>query len=163
LNESVKLVITTELASLIDNIKDSVEVINDKYLKLNANNYLSVVEGAKLLFDLNPSENKLKSIELITKFDTTKNGLQKIELKKYEEILSLFTVQKYFGNIDDKIIDDFKLKLSALYPHANAFQTKQQYETQLNEVLFNLSANLQQQSTTEIENKMNKTTLNGSV
>lgn len=45
---------------------ESIEKLNNEFLKLNSNNYECVVEVSKLIYDLNPSSNQKKATELLT-------------------------------------------------------------------------------------------------
>jgi hypothetical protein len=78
LNETIVNVIETELASLFPSSSaQTVEQLNESFLKENSNSYECLIEVAKVVYDLNPSTNQKKALDLI---------LSNMEIKKSADV-----------------------------------------------------------------------------
>ena len=62
------LVIEKELKTLIKDgaTVDSVEEYNEIFLKESSRNYSCVLEAAKIIYDVNPTANQMRALELST-------------------------------------------------------------------------------------------------
>lgn len=66
LNESMSAVIDRELADLTNKANiDSVEHLNENFLKTNSNSYECVIEACKLIYDLDSAQNPNKALDLL--------------------------------------------------------------------------------------------------
>lgn len=84
LNEAVVSVIEAELKSLFDaGVVEAVEALNEKFLKSNAANFSCLVEAAKVVYELNPSTNQKKALDMFTNVDpkSFKEGSFNIQVK----------------------------------------------------------------------------------
>jgi hypothetical protein len=70
-------VIDKELEALVPS-KSSVEELNETFLKQNIQNYECSIEAAKLIYDLNPSANQKRALDLL---NDTNNKLNSTNLK----------------------------------------------------------------------------------
>lgn len=89
-------VIESELSRL--NLKvstESVDELNESFLKENASNYLCALESAKLIYDLNASNQK-RALELVT--DLSKYSKETLTLKNLTQGVKLLE-KDYFGII----------------------------------------------------------------
>ena len=68
LNEAIRNVIDEELNLIISDPKGNavnVEAINESFLKANEANYECCIEVAKLIYDLNPTVNQKRALDLL--------------------------------------------------------------------------------------------------
>jgi len=137
---------------------DSVEQINENFLKENITNYVSAVESAKLIFDLNPASNQKRALDLIT--DLSKYSKQSLTLKNLIESVRLIEEKEYFGKQNESFLNDLKQKLKVLYPHANLFQTAEDLNDTLAATVANLSTSANLATASELSDKLVKTSLN---
>lgn len=135
LNEIVSKVIDKELNALTESNSQTVEQLNDSFLKENSETYESVIEVAKLTYDLNPETNQKKSLELLTNI----SNFSWIELNTANRVLALLVDEEYFGKVDENLVNDFKTKLIKIFPHSILFRTKEEEADQLNVCIQNLS------------------------
>ena len=61
----MRLVIDRELAQLVSPA-ESVESMNESFLKAQPNNYERVIEACKIIYDLDPEKNAKKALDLLT-------------------------------------------------------------------------------------------------
>ena len=82
MNEVIASVIDAELESTFkDDVQVSVEQANESFLKANVRDYKCAVEAAKLIYELNPSQNKKRALELITDISAEKYSKESLDLK----------------------------------------------------------------------------------
>ena len=91
---------------------DSVEQINENFLKENITNYVSAVESAKLIFDLNPASNQKRALDLIT--DLSKYSKQSLTLKNLIESVRLIEEKEYFGNLYFELLGSCKSRYQSI-------------------------------------------------
>jgi peptide alpha-N-acetyltransferase len=136
LNETVRSVIDQQIATIQPNAENVAE-INESFLKQNSTSYECCVEVAKVIYDLNPTVNQKRALDLVTDIDSKQSS---IPLKIASQAFELVSYHDYFGNqIDEKLITDFRLKLKASFPHSNLFQSKEEQETEKSLCISNLS------------------------
>ena len=82
----MRSVIDKELLTLISNPKQSatnVEDINETFLKEHTSSYECCVEAAKLIYDLNPTANQKRALDLLTDLSNKQNSIN-IKVKSSE-------------------------------------------------------------------------------
>lgn len=159
LNESVVNVIESELSRL--NLKvstESVDELNESFLKENASNYLCALESAKLIYDLNASNQK-RALELVT--DLSKYSKETLTLKNLTQGVKLLE-KDYFGKLDVNLVNEFKQKLKSLHTHANVFQSKDDLTSLVAACVSNLSISANLQTQNDLVDKLNQASLNES-
>lgn len=96
LNELLVNVIETELANLYKST-ESVEQLNENFLKENANNYFCVIEAAKLIYNLNPDTNQKRALDLVTDLTNKNYSKETFNLKTLCQVVTLLEEKEYFG------------------------------------------------------------------
>ena len=74
--------------------------------------------------------------------------------------MSLLVDEEYFGKVDEKRVDEFKVALRKLFPHAISFLSKEEQANEQLKCVNNLSMTLA--SAAEISEKLAETNLNTS-
>lgn len=132
LNESIKAVIEREIGSLVPNgggIDSNVEQLNNSFLKSKPNSYESVVEAAKIVYDLDPTETgSKKALDLLT---NVANPSYSITLKLIDYVLNLLTERKYFGKVKDEQISKLKTDLRRVYAQGTLLKGQDEQEADL--------------------------------
>lgn len=164
LNETVVSVIESELKDLFDNgVVQTVEAMNEAFLKANSANYSCMIEAAKVVYDLNPSANQKKALDIITNIDLKEYTPESVSLKVVDDVFKLIK-NGYFGKLDTKAINELKAKVAKLFPNSSSLRTSEEQKTELETCIQNLSITAQVNSPsaateTELADKMSKTSL----
>lgn len=164
LNETIVSVIENELKDLFNNgVVETVEVLNERFLKDNSTNYSCMVEAAKVVYDLNPTGNQQKALDMITNIDLKKYSSDSINLKVVDGAFKLIK-NGYFGKLDTKKIDELKTTAGKLFPHSSSLRASVEQKADLTSCIQNLSISSQLNvPSTAIENdlsdKISKTSL----
>ena len=77
-NETVRQVIDQEMSSLISDAKANsanVAEINESFLRANMSNYECCIEAAKLIYDLDPTANQKKALDLLMDLGKKQNSI----------------------------------------------------------------------------------------
>ncbi len=72
MNETVVSVIEAELFD--KSPSGSVESLNEAFLKEHSSNYVCLVEGVKVMYQLDTANNQKKALDILTEMDTKKYG-----------------------------------------------------------------------------------------
>ncbi len=178
LNEIVQSVIDKELSELSTNTGfnlGSVDKLNEKFLAQNHSSYESLIEGAKVVYLLNPDQNQTKALDIVTNVQNSKLNIQVflfhvsnsihlmvktfnhffyILLKHAMQTYSLITETETFGKVDAQVVDSFRTKLKQLYPHAILFKTHEEQEAELTACVKNLSLNVTINTSGDLNEKL---------
>lgn len=149
LNESIRTVIEKELTQLASN--DSVEKLNETFLKSSPKSFAKLIEATKIMHDIDPEKNTKNAISLLTDIKP-----YSISLKLAEEVISLVEERKYFGKLDDELLKKFRADLRSILPHATFLKSKEEQENELLACIQGLSTTV---PTTDLSDKMNAVTL----
>jgi len=125
LSETIKQVIEKELSELYGG--ESIETLNEAFLKANEKNYGRTVHGAQVLYELNPSENAQRAINIVTNLDDFSSG---IDLMSYIKVFRILK-DNTFGKTDSSVLESYKAKCHERWPFANVFQSKEEVDQEL--------------------------------
>ncbi|XP_055389551.1 N-alpha-acetyltransferase 15, NatA auxiliary subunit [Condylostylus longicornis] len=113
LNPSVKVVVDKSSKELIGDSTPA--IINQAFIEKNRTSILHLIEGAKIMYALQPSK-KEEAIKLLTNFDTNKMSLQDCT-KVFESVRD-----GHFGHDIDDILISYKKVCRNRFPYARLFR-----------------------------------------
>lgn len=155
LHPTVNSVIENEL---FDNTPvESVQAINEKFLKSNSSNYLCIIEAAKVIYELNPSVNQKKALEMVTSLDDKKYG-DSLSLEAVRDVFGLIN-KGFFGKLEAQVLGELKKNVAKMFTHATFLKGDEIRSSDLEKCVKGLSLTANGTIETELIDKMGKTTL----
>lgn len=106
----------------------SVEKLNEKFLNANQANFECLLEGSKILYDLNPENNQNKALAILK--NITKEKVL-VNFKTAVDALRTVSETCYFGKCSAEEIENIRTKLKEFFPEATIFKTPEEQANQL--------------------------------
>lgn len=131
-------------------MEESVEKLNDKFLKANHNDFESLIEGSKILYDLNPKDNRKKALEILKNIS---KGNTSIKYENAIEALEVVAEKHYFGRCSSEEIENIRTTLKVFFPEATIFKNQDEQANELISCIQNLSISSFLSSVTDIAEK----------